>query len=140
MLCRGAKLDRVKRWVLNSNRDLRENHVESHEIGGQNSSSERRVFYLCRKFKGKLFSNRDFLFEGFDGSLEKKDGGEYHCVCRSLKDERLHSRKKSNAAGRVRATVQYEGWLLRDLGNAGTQGCFVQNIDPGSALKGAFLK
>ena len=72
------RVDRVRKWLVNENRDLRQGEVASHEIRGQRSESGRKVLYYVRKMK-EGFSRRDYLVESFHGSLE--DGGGY-VVCR----------------------------------------------------------
>ena len=133
----GWKIDRVKKWFVNESRDIRENDVESHDIGGQNSSEERRVFYLARRMKGG-YVDRDFLLESFEGELE--DGFRY-VVQRSLDDENLHSLKMSHAQRRVRASVRYMGCILHACdGGKSTRVVYVENLDPGGFWKGAILK
>ncbi|GMH73473.1 hypothetical protein TrST_g4716 [Triparma strigata] len=132
-----ARLDRVKRWVVNADRDLRMNDAESYMLGGQNSEAGRRVFYLCKKLQGS-FSKRDYLLEGFEGTL---DDGRHYVVHRSLEDDRLYSLKKSHQQGRVRGKVKYCGWLFYSVeGGRATKVTYVENIDPGGMFKGAIIK
>lgn len=111
--------------------------LQSYILGGQNSEAGRRVFYLCKKLKGS-FSKRDYLLEGFEGTL---DDGRHYVVHRSLEDDRLYSLKKSHQQGRVRGKVKYCGWLFYSVeGGRATKVTYVENIDPGGMFKGAIRK
>ena len=133
----GWEIDRVKKWFVNESHDHRENDVESHDVGGQNSGEDRRVFYLARRMKGG-YSDRDFLLESFKGELED---GSHYVVQRSLVDENLHSLKTSHAQRRVRASVKYMGYFLHACdGGRSTRVVYVENLDPGGLWKGYILK
>ena len=130
-------IDKLKKYLLNQDRDLRYGDLESHPIGGQQTDDDsRRVFYVAKKMKG-AYSPRDYVLEGFGGELQDDS---FYIVRRSIDSESLYSLKKSSSAGRVRAKVRYEGYVLSsaERGKA-TKVVYVENVDPGGLLKGLIV-
>jgi hypothetical protein len=131
--------ERLKSWVLNDSKDLRQGVVENHEIGGGSGRShqDKKIEYMARKMKGGLYSDRDYLLEGVEG---RGESGEWYYCKRSIKSKKLYSYEQSRKLGRVRAKVVYEGWVLHDLGGGeGVRVTYVENVDPGGLFKGIIV-
>ena len=84
------------------------------------------MLYLAKKVPGR-YKDGDMLLEEFPG---EKDGVRY-IIRRSCFDDSVHSIRRSENLGRVRAKVQYEGYVLHPLGRNETRVVYLQNVDPG---------